>query len=139
MTTTTKPEFKAPSDVTDAQAVKAHAVSPGALVGTWSNTDSSTRGLVKVVIAASGSGISVDAFGACTPTPCNWGAVAGTAYAANVSSSAAVAFSAQYKFSFKQTTVVGHLNGNLLTVETFDVFTDGSGRSSYYSQYQMHK
>jgi hypothetical protein len=134
----TKHEFKAPSHVAAAGAAAA-IVSPAPLLGTWTNTDKATKDLVKVIIAASGSGISVDAFGACVPTPCVWGPVPGIAYAANVSSSPAVAFSAQYKFSFALVIVVGHLQGKYLEVETFTEFTDGSGRSNIYTTDQMVK
>ena len=95
--------------------------------------------IVKIIIAAAGSGISVQVFGACVPSPCVWGSVPGFAYAANVSSGAAVAFSAQYKFSFAQISVVGHLQGHHLEVETFTEFTDGSGRSNLYTTDQMAK
>lgn len=131
-------EFQAPADIVaeaEAEAEAAAAVvGPAALIGTWNACDSATRNLVRVVIAASGPGITVHAFGACTPTPCDWGAVPGLAYAANVSSSAAVAFSAQYKFKFKETIVTGVLDSGSLRVETFNHFTDGSGRSDYYSR-----
>ena len=45
----------------------------------------------------------------------------------------AVGFTATYNFSFKQTVVVGHLMNGALIVETFDHFTDASGRADYYS------
>jgi hypothetical protein len=100
---------------------------------------SATRGIIKLVITAAGLGVKVHAFGACTPTPCDMGAVHGSIYADSVSSSTAVAFNAHYKFSFKETTVSGHLEGASLILETFDHFTDGSGRSNYYSKFSMHK
>ena len=135
-----KHEFKAPADLIEGrEEMKAAevAIASGPLLGTWSNCDQTTRGLVRIVIAASGAGISVHAFGACVLTPCDWGPVPGLVYAENVSSSVAVAFSAYYKFSFKDTIVVGHLDVGSLVVETFDHFTDGSGRSDYYSRYYM--
>ncbi|HZT29020.1 MAG TPA: hypothetical protein VFA33_03990 [Bryobacteraceae bacterium] len=136
-----KHEFLAPSDLMEARegvaAAAPAAVAPAAVVGTWTNCDKATRGLVRVVIAASGPGISARAFGACTPTPCDWGAVTGMAYADSVSSTPAVAFSAQYRFGFKETIVVGHLDAGAMVIETFDHFTDGSGRSDYYSRYSM--
>ncbi len=134
----TKHEYMTPSQVVEGAATAA-AVTSTPLVGTWNNVNPATRDVVKVVIAAAGSGIKVDAFGACSPTPCNWGNVAGTAYAANVSSSPAVAFSAQYKFSFAQAILVGHLQGKNLIIETFTHFTDGSGRDDYYSTDTMAK
>jgi hypothetical protein len=131
-------EFNAPSDQLEEAKAEAEllaaVVGPAALVGIWNACDAATRGLVRVVIAASGSAITVQAFGACTPTPCDWGSVPGFAYAANVSSSAAVAFSASYEFSFKETIVTGVLDNGSLIVETFNHFTDGSGRSDYYTK-----
>jgi hypothetical protein len=131
-------EFNAPADLleeaeAERDALKA-VVGPAALVGTWSACDRATRSLVRVVIAASGPSITVQAFGACTPTPCDWGAVPGLAYAANVSATVAVAFSARYEFDFKEVIVTGVLDSGSLRVETFNHFTDGSGRSDYYTR-----
>ena len=134
----TKHEYMTPSQIVEGAATAAAVVS-APLAGTWKNINQSTRDLVKVVIAAAGSGIKVEAFGACSPTPCDWGSVAGLAYAASVSSSPAVAFSAQYRFSFSQVILVGHLQGKNLIIETFTHFTDGSGRSDYYSTDTMIK
>ena len=133
-----KLEYKAPSHMAEAGAAPA-IVSAAPLIGTWKNVNPSTRDIVQVVIAASGSGISVTLYGACSPTPCNWGTVAGTPYAASVSSSPAVAFSAQYGLSFAQVVVVGHHNGKHLTIQTFTNFTDGSGRSNMYTTDQLAK
>jgi hypothetical protein len=131
-------QYKAPSHIAEASA-PAVVVSPAPLLGTWTNINPKTNDIVKVVIAAAGGGISVDTFGACVPTPCNWGSVAGADYAANVSSSPAVAFTAQYKFSFSTVTLVGHLQGPQLLVESFTIFTDGSGRSNLYTSDQLQK
>ena len=133
-----KHEYMTPSQIVEGAATAAAVVSTP-LVGTWKNINPATRDLVKVVIAAAGSAIKVEAFGACSPTPCDWGSVAGLAYAASVSSSPAVAFSAQYKFSFSQVILVGHLQGKNLIIETFTHFTDGSGRSDYYATDTMVK
>ena len=138
MTPKQQTESKAPSHSPLAGATPA-VVSPATLVGTWNNTNKATNDIVKIIIAAAGSNITVQAFGACVPSPCVWGSVPGFAYATNVSSSPAVAFTAQYKFSFAQVTVVGHLQGSFLEVESFTEFTDGSGRSNLYTTDQMAK
>jgi hypothetical protein len=140
----TKHEFLAPTDVLERElepktGVVAAAVVATPLVGTWVNVDPNTRGIVKAMIAVAGSGINLHLFGACSPTPCDWGTVHGQVYANSVSTTSAVAFSALYNFNFKQTIVVGHLDGPRLTIETLDTFEDGSGRSAYYSTYAMKK
>ena len=142
-TITAKPEFRAPSDslheeikrlkLPEAFVPAAVAVNP--LVGTWVNVDHQTRGMVRLVIAASGNEITLHGFGACSPTPCDWGVVPGLVYADGVTGSNAIAFTGMYTFGFKQTTVVGKLENGALLVKTFDHFTDKSGRSDYYAEY----
>jgi len=139
-----KHEYKAPTDLVREGVELAAAITPNPLVGTWKNVNQKTEGLLKLVIAKSGTGVTIEGFGACSPTPCDWGSAPAMDYAANVTGNSAVAFSATYTFSFKQTIVVGRLHqgpdaGQLLTVETFDHFTDGSGRSNYYAHYDLTK
>jgi hypothetical protein len=85
------------------------------------------------MIGAAGREVTLHAFGACTPTPCDWGVVNGLVYADNVADTPAIAFSATYTFGFKLTTVVGRLLNGALVVETFDHFIDQSARADYYS------
>src|SRR5947209_5534290 len=107
----TKQEFRAPADLLHEEIVrlrlpqqfKPELVAANPLAGTWVNCDHKTRSIVRLVIAASGKGISVHGFGACTPTPCDWGIAPGLMYAENVTASPAVAFTATYTFAFKQT------------------------------------
>jgi hypothetical protein len=140
-------QYRAPADILEKQRellgiTTPHvAIVPSALplIGTWMNVDHATRGIVRVMIAANGNEISVHGFGACSPTPCDWGQVNGTIYADNVCSAPAVAFAATYTFAFKVTTIVGHLQNGALFVETFDHFTDQSGRADYYSMNIMTK
>ena len=140
-----KHEFLAPSHLPVGKeseggvAVALEAVNPNPLVGTWVNTDTHTRDIVKVTIALKAPEITVHAWGACTPTPCDWGTVPGMVYANNVSSTPAVAFTATYKFGFAQVTVVAHIEGTQLILENFTHFTDNSGRSDYYFKNIMHK
>jgi hypothetical protein len=132
-------QYQAPSHIVEHGISPALVVSGAPLIGTWNNVNAATRDLVKVVIAAHGTAITVNPFGACSPAPCNWGAQPGIAYAANVSSAPAVGFTAAFTFSFARVTVTGHLLGKELIVETFTQFTDGSGRSNYYAQDIMKK
>ena len=137
-----KHEFMAPADVAESRVettVAPAAISAIPVEGTWSNSDPATRGIAKIVIGAAGQDVNVHAFAACSPTPCDWGAVQGSTYANGVGSNTAVGFIAQYKLRFKETTMAGHLEGTSLILEKFDRFTDGSGRSNYYSKASMHK
>lgn len=139
--TITKQEFRTPGDILEKEvarlglpkAVAPLVITPAPLVGTWVNCDHQTRGLIRLMIAPNGNEITIHGFGACQPTPCDWGVVNGLVFADNVASTPAVAFTASYTFSFKQTTIVGHLLKGALYVEVFDHFIDHSGRADYYS------
>jgi hypothetical protein len=115
------------------------ALNIGSLLGTWVNVNPATRDIVKVVLTNNGGALGVHAYGACTPTPCDWGQVKGQAYAASVSGGNAVAFSANYAFGFKNTILTGHLVRNELVVDDFNVFEDGSGRSPYFTEGTFEK
>ena len=136
-----KPEFQAPSDILEKEVERLNvplpkaplAVDAAPILGTWVNSDHQTRGLVRLLITAAHNEVIVHGFGACSPTPSDWGPVNGLVYADNVTATPAVAFSAVNTFSFKQTTIVRRLLNGALIVETFDHFTDKSGRADYYS------
>jgi len=133
-------EFRCPAEMLEKERelkgiVTPHVpltVSATPLVGTWVNCDRATPSLAKLVIATKAREITVHAFGACVPTPCDMGTVDGMIYADGVTSLPAVSFLAQYRFSFKETTITGHLFQNVLFVESFNHFTDNSGRADYY-------
>jgi hypothetical protein len=106
-----------------------------ALFGTWANANPATRNVVDIVIEGNNSGIGVDGFGACSPSPCEWGNVPGTIFGANVSSAAGGSFEATWNFGFARTVFLGTLNARekvpTLTVQEFTTFTDNSGRADY--------
>jgi len=114
--------------------LRPEALTLGSLIGTWVNVNTATRDIVKVVLSNNGGSLGVHAFGACSPTPCDWGEVSGQAYAASVAGGAAVAFTASYGFGFKNTVLTGHLDGQHLIVDDFNIFEDGSGRSPYFTE-----
>lgn len=115
--------FKAPDEAT---------IDLGPLIGIWDNCDASTRGVVRVELTDKGGTLLVQVFGACVPTPCDWGQVEGIAYAASVVDNEAIAFTAFFDPGFAEEIVAGHLDGGTLVLEVFDRFKDGSGRSNYY-------
>ena len=114
--------------------VEPSVVSPGVLLGGWLNVDPATRSLSKVELTIVGGKFMVRPYGACAPTPCDWGRQAGVVYAGNVESKTPVAFTASFPAVFKETIVTGHLDGTMLVVETFNHFEDGSNRSDYFTR-----
>ena len=129
--TITALKFNKPAEKID---VKPVPLTLPSLVGTWVNVNPATQDIVKVVLTNNGGALGVHAYGACVPTPCDWGQVTGQAYSASVAGGSAVGFTANYKFAFKNTILTGHLDGAHLVVDDFNVFTDGSGRSPYFTE-----
>jgi hypothetical protein len=110
-----------------------------ALLGTWYNTDKQTGGLVRMTLAGSPGDFTVQAFGAASPEPLDWGKVQAVSYAAGVGSPAGMAFSATYDFGFVQTFLAAYTKSGILVLDTFNVFKDDSGRSNYFSREFFHR
>lgn len=102
-----------------------------AIVGVWANTNAATGSIVRFVIRKSGSGITVQPFGACSPTPCNHGIIGARAYAAGVGSAVSIGFNAAKSFGFKATSYNGFLRNQLMTLLTQDQFAAGDSRYNY--------
>jgi hypothetical protein len=106
-----------------------------ALAGTWVNVNHATKSTVALVVLTSAKGIAVDGFGACSPTPCEWGRIAGTVFGPNVSAKVGTSFAAQWNFKFERTVILATYSTPrkvpTLTVQEFVTFTDGSHRSNY--------
>ena len=124
-----------------AQAATATPVPPPpstALAGTWVNTNHATRNVVDIVVTTTPRGITVDGFGACTPTPCQWGRIAGTVFGPDVSATTGTAFAAQWNFGFSRTVLLAVYSAPkkvaTLTVREFTTFTDKSDRSNYTAE-----
>jgi hypothetical protein len=121
-----------------ASAAPTTAVPPqasAALAGTWVNVNHATKSVVDIWVATSGKGITVDGFGSCVPTLCEWGKIPGTVFGPNVSAKVGTSFEAQWNFTFARTVLLATYAAPrkvpTLTVQEFTTFTDGSGRFNY--------
>jgi hypothetical protein len=106
-----------------------------ALAGTWMNTNHATSNVVDFVVSTSAKRITVDGFGACSPSLCEWGRIAGTVFGPNVGAKTGTSFAAQWNFGFARTVVLATYGLRkkvpTLAVQEFTTFTDGSHRSDY--------
>ena len=128
-----------------APAAQASPVPPNAssaLLGTWVNTNPSSNSVKQVVISPSRLGnVIVDAFGACSPSFCEWGKVPAIVYGTNVSSTTGATFQTNQRFlsgdtEWSRTTLLGQVvrsrvGGLQLNLRELTVFEDGSGRKNY--------
>jgi len=104
--------------------------------GDWSNVDTNTGGITTLSISISGASPNVHAWGKCHPTDCDWGAGTAFAFAPDVSSdlsSQAQALMAVFDAGFSETTLFIKPQGNRLSVQSYTLFKDNSGRSNYAS------
>lgn len=108
---------------------------PADFIGTWVNTDSSTRGITKVVVTSAGSNkLNIETFGKCHPTDCAWGKVILPTYGSSVTDPNHRAATAAYDAGFSKTLLTLQLNRpTSLTLNSYTLFTDNSNRQPYYS------
>jgi hypothetical protein len=95
-------------------------------VGGWKNVNPNANGIVKIDIAAVPGGITVRPWGACSPTPCDWGIKMVTV------PPTATTFDVHWSSSFAERDqhYEMHPDGTL-AVSTHTHFTDSSGRADY--------
>ena len=80
------------------------------------------------------NGLNIHPFGACHPSPCDWGIVLGKNFAGSVDSSGVAAMTAQVVTSFSETTLtLARETDERLRVDAFTQFTDQSNRADYHS------
>ena len=126
---------------TAAQASPVPPKASAALSGTWVNVNTASRSVKQIVVAPTRDGaVSVDAFGSCSPTLCEWGRVPAIVYGTSVSSTTGATFQSHQRFlsgttEWSRTSLVGHVYrtsaGLRLSLRELTVFEDGSGRKNY--------
>lgn len=108
---------------------------PADFVGTWVNSNVATNGITRVNVTRSGNGpLTVQVFGRCHPTDCDWGSAPVLTYGASVSDTNHLTASAVYAKGFSNTTLVMTFTRGRLDVQALTQFTDGSGRQNYASR-----
>ncbi|MGN9909699.1 hypothetical protein ACTMTJ_19315 [Phytohabitans sp. LJ34] len=105
---------------------------PTALVGLWRNVDPAATRLAWVRIRERDGYLAVRPHGVWTPRRHDWHETVGSAYAGDVRSAAAVAFTAFFELAAGRVEMVGYLDRRLLTIETASTFGDGGHRYPFY-------
>jgi hypothetical protein len=102
-------------------------------VGSWTNTDPATSGITRVVVSpAGGNHVNVQVFGACHPTDCDWGTVAGHSYVEDPGSTDVRSVAARFNPGFaSELIILRKAGGSDLRFEVLTDFADGSGRRDY--------
>ena len=102
----------------------------GPLLGTWVVFESGTTGITRVEIESDG----VRVFGSGDDGETEWGDSPAPVFAGDVAGSEAWAFRAGYDHGWQRVELFGYLNRGVLAVDAGTTFTDGSGRSDYFTR-----
>ena len=99
--------------------------------GTWHNVDQFTRSITKLSFGGDASSRTIHAWGACSPTDCDWGDTAFYPLRDLADPVLARGF-AIWEFGFVTIYLSVSVEDHQLRVDTFNLFHDGSGRD-YHS------
>jgi len=109
------------------------------LTGRWLATDHQAAGVVRLELSRRDGALFVRAFGANGAQPYDWGEIEAMPYGSSVVATEAMAFSAIYDFGFLVTILAAYAKQGILVLDTFNTFTDSSGRSNYFSREFFHR
>jgi hypothetical protein len=107
------------------------------LLGVWVNYDQTSAGVSRIEIGDWEGAPMVRVFGADRPAPVDWGEAVGAAFS-DGTSTAAVACTASYDLPYVSVLLAAYLNKRLLVVDAYTVFTDSSGRASYFQRDHLY-
>jgi hypothetical protein len=107
------------------------------VVGTWTNVDPNTGGITKIKITNGVGGHQIQAWGACTPTDCDWGKTSLHLLGTNVSDSVPDYAIGAWDHGFKDTTLTLDMTGDGMVADVYNAFKDDSGRQDYHKRYLL--
>lgn len=136
---TTLGYLRAEDQLPDQATPPGGGLDPALLLGRWHATDHQATGVVLLELSEHDGALYVRAFGANGTDPFDWGDVEATAYGSSVLATEAMAFSAVYDFGFMVTILAAYAKQGILVLDTFNTFTDASGRSNYFSREFFHR
>lgn len=102
-----------------------------AIVGVWANTNHASRGIVRIVVRNTPTGVTIQPYGACTPRPCDHGVLMASTFSPGVASAMASGFNAMHDFGFKATSYNGFMQGRMMMLMTQDTFAAADSRFNY--------
>lgn len=103
-------------------------------LGSWINTKPDSGQIIKVVMATSSEGLVMHAFGADKEGLINWGKANCLVFSDNVDSITANAFQAKFTFEDIDVDISSNVKHNVLVIQTYTSFKDGSNRVNYYNR-----
>jgi hypothetical protein len=108
------------------------------LVGDWVNTKPDSSYLVRVVLTEQDGRLVLRVYGANEPDPIDWGEVEAVPYAAGTSL-VARGFHAFYNQDGIERHLVANEKQEILVIQSYSRYLDGSGRTSLFGREFYHR
>jgi hypothetical protein len=102
--------------------------------GDWTTTNPESSGIARIIVAAHGDGLTVNAFGVLGSEQNDWGTVPAEVFMEGAGSSRVRAFRAFYDFGFMETHLQAKTEKGVLVIASFNKFKDQSQRAHYFSR-----
>lgn len=131
--------IRAEDEVPDRPVEQFTSLDLAQLVGTWFATDKVATGVTRLLVRQQEGSLFVWLVGVDAGEPVDWGEVEAQPYAANVTSTSGLAFTATFDLGFLITVVAGRVSHGIITLDTFNTFVDSSGRSNHFSRDFFHR
>lgn len=109
------------------------------LLGTWYNTNSHSGEIAKLDLLERGDRLLLHAQGADEDAPIDWGEAIATPFVSEPGSSEVTGFEAHYDFGFMETNIAANIKYGVLVIQSYNRFTDDSGRGSYFTREFFHQ
>jgi hypothetical protein len=109
------------------------------LVGQWTPVNANSASLTRVVVSQHKDSCSVEAWGDCKPTDCDWGKVELKLLGDFVGDKLPRYGFAHWDAGFADNYMTLRMENSVLVAEVFTFFKDGSQRSNYRMTYSFRK
>jgi hypothetical protein len=133
------PETQLPTPDSPTHAAGSSRLDPSALLGFWRNTNRASLGVAAIEITDRDQEVGIRAYGVAESGTLDWGETTGSVYAKDCVSPDAIAFSAASGSTGIRCSLQANVKQGVLVVAYFTEFTDGSGRSNYFSREFYYK
>jgi hypothetical protein len=109
------------------------------VVGSWFNTNPTTGEIARLTISERDGELLLNIAAAGPDGWIAWPEIPATPYGASLGSAEVTGFEAHCDFGFMETHLAANIKYGVLVMQSYNRFTDGSGRSSYFTREFFHQ
>ncbi|WP_414623145.1 hypothetical protein [Calothrix sp. CCY 0018] len=109
------------------------------LLGEWFNTKADTIYLKKVILSERNGSLIINCYGVSDEGLIDWGEAEAIPYGSGTSSAIAAGFHALFNLDEIETHLVSNQKLNILVIQSYTRYLDGSGRIGHFSREFFHR